>query len=153
MKIATKIFGEIEIDDKKIITFPNGIIGFPDLTRFALMYDEEKKGNAIEWLQSIDEPAFAMPVMDPLYVMEDYNPNVEENLLKDLNPLNADNMLVFVTITVPHDLKKMTCNLRGPFIINADARKGCQVIIEDNDEYLVKYPIYDILDKRKKEQG
>ena len=31
MKINTRIFGEIEIAEDKIITFENGIIGFPDL--------------------------------------------------------------------------------------------------------------------------
>ena len=43
MKLTTKIFGETEISDDKILTFPKGIIGFPDLTRFALMYDKEKQ--------------------------------------------------------------------------------------------------------------
>ena len=42
MKLTTRIFGEVEIDDNKIISFPNGIIGFPDLKKFVLMYDEEK---------------------------------------------------------------------------------------------------------------
>ena len=60
MKIATKIFGEIEIADDKIIVFPNGIIGFPDLNRFSLMYDKDKGSHNIQWLQSLDEPAFAM---------------------------------------------------------------------------------------------
>ena len=65
MKLATRIFGEVEIDDSKVISFPNGIIGFPDLKKFILMFDEEKGTDTIKWLQSIDEPSFAMPVMDP----------------------------------------------------------------------------------------
>ena len=68
MKLTTRIFGEVEIDDSKIICFPNGIIGFPDLQKFTLMHDEEQGSNTIKWLQSIDEPNFAMPVMDPLVV-------------------------------------------------------------------------------------
>ena len=43
MKIQTKIFGEFEIEDDKVIEFPKGIIGFPDMTKFALLFDEEKK--------------------------------------------------------------------------------------------------------------
>ena len=42
MRIETKIFGEIEISDDKVISFQEGIIGFPDLKRFALLHDEEK---------------------------------------------------------------------------------------------------------------
>lgn len=43
MKANTRIFGEIEIADEKIITLEKGMIGFPNLNRFALIYDEEKK--------------------------------------------------------------------------------------------------------------
>ena len=42
MQIKTKVFGEITIDDDKIIDFPNGIVGFPDLVQFTLIHDEEK---------------------------------------------------------------------------------------------------------------
>ena len=127
MKLTTRIFGEVEIDDSKIISFPNGIIGFPDLKKFTLMFDEEKGTDTIKWLQSIDEPSFAMPVMDPLIVCPDYKPEV---------------------VTVPHDLKQMTVNLMGPFIINVKEKKAAQTII-DNDDYPVKFPIYEILQKNK----
>ena len=57
MKAKTRIFGEIEIADDKIITLEKGMIGFPDLNRFALIFDEEKqkKHNSIMWLQSMDD--------------------------------------------------------------------------------------------------
>lgn len=150
MKLTTKIFGETDISEDKILTFPKGVIGFPDLTRFALMYDKDKGTHNIQWLQSIDEPAFAMPVIDPLHVQEDYNPVVEEDVLEDLKPLSNENMLVLVTITVPRDLTHMTANLKGPFIINAETRRGCQVILDD-ERYQVKYPIYEILKKMKEQ--
>ena len=102
MRIRTKIFGEVEIDDEKIIRFENGIIGFPELTEFALMHDSEKPdGGAVRWLQSLQEPAFAMPVMDPLVVAPDYNPQVEDELLKPVGTLDPDQLLVLVTLTVP----------------------------------------------------
>ena len=149
MKVNTKVFGEVDIADDKIIEFAGGIIGFPELTKFALIHDEEKGvGVGIRWLQSMQEPAFAMPVMDPLVVKEDYNPEVEDELLTDLGDLNEDNLLVLVTVTVPSDLTKMTVNLQGPIVINADNRKACQVIVE-GDEYVVKYPIYEILKAKK----
>ncbi len=149
MNIITKVFGEITIDDDKIIRFPSGIIGFPDLTDFALLHDEEKGAGAIHWLQSIQEPGFAMPVMDPLLVMPHYNPEVDDELLKSIGQIVEDELLVLVTVTVPKDLTKMTVNLKGPIVINAAERKACQVIVE-GDEYKVKYPIYDILNEKKK---
>ena len=149
MKIQTKIFGEVEIADNKIITFDKGIIGFPELKHFTMLHDEEKGSSAgIRYLQSMDEPTFAMPVMDPLSVCEDYNPEVEDELLKNLGNLDGDNLLVMTTVTVPKDIKEMSVNLMGPIIINTDTRKACQVIV-DGDKYPVRYPIYDILQARK----
>lgn len=145
MKVNTKIFGEIQIEDDKIIEFSGGIIGFPELTRFALIHDEAKGvGAGIRWLQSMQEPAFAMPVMDPLLVCQEYNPQVEDELLTELGDLDADNLLVLVTVTVPADLTGMSVNLRGPLVINSQNRKACQVIV-DGEDYAVKYPVYEIL--------
>lgn len=149
MKINTRIFGEIEISDEKIITFENGIIGFPEMKLFTLLHDEEKGNNVgIRFLQSLDEPAFALPVMDPFVVKGDYAPEVEDELLASLGNVTEENVLVLVTVTVPSDLTKMSVNLQGPVIINVDERKACQIIIDTND-YPVKYPVYDILQERK----
>ncbi len=149
MTIITKVFGEVTIDDEKIIHFPAGIIGFPDLTEFALIHDEEKGSGSIHWLQSMQEPAFALPVMDPLLVVPDYNPEVDDELLKKIGELVPEELLVLVTVTVPSDLTKMTVNLKGPIIINAAEKKACQIIVE-GEGYAVKYPIYEILNNMKK---
>lgn len=149
MNISTKIFGDIEIQDDKVITFPNGIIGFPDLKRFALLHDEEKGTDAgIRFLQSLDEPGFAMPVMDPLIVKPDYDPEVDDELLASAGNITEDNILVLVTVTVPADLTQMSVNLQGPFVINVEEHKACQVIVERGD-HPVKFPVYDILQARK----
>ena len=80
MKINTRVFGEVDIEESKILTFPGGIVGFPDMEKFTLIHDEEKGNKSIKWMQSLDEPAFAMPVMDPLYVYE--NGNYTEEIKK-----------------------------------------------------------------------
>ena len=151
MKIVTRVFGEIEIDDDKIIHFPSGIIGFPELTDFALLFDEAKgKDTPIRWLQSIQEQSFALPVMDPLLVSGDYNPEVEDNYLVPLGKIEPDDILVLVTVTVPKDLTAMSVNLQAPIVINAESKKGIQVIV-NAEKYPVKFYIYDILQKRKRE--
>lgn len=145
MRIETKIFGTVEITDDKIITFENGIIGFPELKHFTLLHDDEAGTDAgIRFLQSVEEPGFAMPVMDPLIVKQDYDPVVEDELLAGIGELNENNLLVMVTVTVPSDLTKMSVNLQGPIIINVEKRLAVQLIVENKD-YPVKYPIYDIL--------
>lgn len=145
MKIKTRIFGEIEVEDEKIITFERGIIGFPDMKHFALIHDEERgTGAGIRFLQSVEEPGFAMPVMDPLVVKPDYDPEVNDELLKEAGNITADNILVLVTVTVPSDLTKMSVNLQGPIVINVEEHKACQIIVEGGS-YPVKFPIYDLL--------
>ena len=149
MRITTRLFGEIEVSEDKIITFPGGIIGFPEMQKFTLIFDEEKGTNAgIRWMQSLDEAGFALPVMDPLVVKADYNPEVDDELLKGLGNIGPDNLLVLVTVTVPADLTKMSVNLQGPIVINVEERKACQVIV-DGEDFPIKYPIYDILQARK----
>ncbi|SFQ42223.1 flagellar assembly factor FliW [Lachnospiraceae bacterium XBB1006] len=153
MLVESRIFGEIEVDDNKIIYFENGIIGFPDLKNFAIIYDEEKKDSKISWLQSMDEGEFALPVMNPTIIEEGYDPFVEDELLKPLGDLNATNLCVLVVVKVPSDIKKMSINLKAPIVINVDNRKGIQVIVED--DYPVVKEIYDMLNeaKQKAQEG
>lgn len=152
MKAATRLFGEIEIDESKIITFEDGIIGFPDMKKFTLIFDEEKEDRpSISWLQSMDEPEIAFPVMDPLFVCEAYNPSVEDELLKNLGTIKEDNLYVLVTVTVPQDIKELAVNLKAPIVINTDTRKASQIIVED--DLPVRYRIYEILEEAKKKAG
>lgn len=153
MTITTKIFGEITIEDDKIIHFEKGIVGFSDLTDFTLIFDSDDKEDApIRWLQSIQEPGFAMPVMDPLLVKPDYTPEIADELLVGLGDLTPDNMLVMTTVTVPSDIKKLTTNLMAPIIVNTENLKACQVIV-DGDDYPVKFPIYPVLQAARKKAG
>ncbi len=148
MILNTRAFGEIEIEDSKLIIFEQGIVGFPELCRFVLLHDEsDGEIGIIHWLQSVQEPGFAMPIIDPLYVKEDYNPEVEDAFLNCLGTIRNDNLLVLVTLSVSADITKMSVNLQAPIVINADTRKACQIIV-DND-YPVKYPIYDVLQAKK----
>ena len=142
MLVKTKHFGEIELDESKIITFDEGLIGFEDNKRYTILFNNEsKRKGTISWLQSLDEPMLALPVVSPIVAMADYNPIVEDEVLAPLGELNDENLVILLTLTVPSDLTKMTVNLKAPIIINADTRKGCQAIAENSD-YVVRYGIY-----------
>lgn len=151
MLVKTKHFGEIDLTEDKILTFNNGIMGFEDFKKYTILFDsEDGEEPVISWLQSLDEETFAIPVVSPLLVKEDYNPIVEDEWLSSLGELTDENIVILLTITVPADLEKMTVNLKAPFVINSDTRKGCQIIVENKD-YEVKYNVYEIL-KRKGEK-
>ena len=151
MDIHTKLFGEVTIDVNKVITFEHGLIGFEEYKQYMLIHDSEKENNTIVWLQSIDEPELALPVMNPLLVAPDYNPTVEDELLKVLEPIE-DELLVLVVLTVPRDITKITANLKAPIVINSVTRKGCQMIVED-DSYQIRQAIYDVLKQRNGKDG
>ena len=149
MKINSRIFGKIEIDDDKIITIPNGVLGFEKYTRYAIAFDSEKESkNGIMWLQCVDEPELAFPVMDPMFIVKDYKPVVEDEWLAPIGKFESDEDLYILSVlTVPSDLTKMTINLKAPIIINTSTRLGCQIIV-NNEDYPIRYNVYECLDKK-----
>lgn len=153
MLVQTKHFGEVDLDENKVITFADGLIGFEDCKRYTILYNnEEGENSTISWLQSLDAPELALPVISPLAVMADYNPVVEDEVLKPLGELTEENVIVLLTLSVPTDITKMSANLKAPLIINADTKKGCQIIAE-NPDYVIKYNIYEQAKKCKEAKG
>lgn len=148
MLVKTKFFGEVDLPEEKIVTLDRGLIGLEQYKKFTILYDCEKEESNISWLQSVDEPTLALPVIKPWFVKEDYNPVVEDELLSHIGELTEENLVILLTMTVPENLKEMSVNLKAPIVINADTRKGVQVIAE-NQDYEVKYKIYDILQAKK----
>lgn len=153
MLVQTRYFGEIDLDENKIITFEDGLIGFEDCKRYTILYNNEDGGNnTISWLQSLDMPEFSLPVISPLSVVADYNPIVEDEVLMPLGELTEENVIILLTLSVPADLTQMSANLKAPLVINSETRKGCQIIAE-NPDYVIKYNIYEQVKKSKEAKG
>lgn len=152
MKAKTRLFGTIDIEDEKVITLEGGMIGFPFLQKFTLIFDEEKekKATSIMWLQSMDEGEVAFPVMHPNEIKPDYNPTVNDEMLASLGKLDDENTYVLVTVTAATEAKETTVNLKAPIVINTDTKKGCQIIVED--DYPVKFNLYQAMQERKKKE-
>ena len=152
MKADTRLFGQIEIEDEKILTFDQGIIGFPYMKHFALIFDvEDGKEAKIKWLQSMEEECFAMPVMEPGELVPDYHPFVSDETWQALGDIKDEDTLLLVTVTVPTDIEQMSINLKAPVVINLATNKAAQVIVED--DYPVKYKIYDKIKDGKRKEG
>lgn len=152
MKATTRLFGEIEIGEEKIVTMEQGIIGFPNLNHFTLIFDSEKEEKSgIMWLQSLDDGEVAIPVLVPTELMPKYNPTVNNELLEGLGSLTPENIYVLVTVTVPKDIRRISVNLKAPIIVNTDTNRGCQLIVED--DYEVRHNIYDLIKDGKEKAG
>ena len=149
MNVKTRHFGDVEIDDSKVITMDNGLFGFENYKKYVLLYDSSSDEIPnIQWLQSLDEELLALPVMIPTTVVPDYNPVVEDETLASLGEWKEEDVSMLVTVTVPEDIKKMSINLKAPIVINTTTMKGCQVVAE-NPEYEVKHMIYELLEAAK----
>lgn len=153
MKANTRLFGEIDIPEEKIITFEQGVLGFEECRKFTIIFDTSRETeSSISWLQCMDEPELAFPMINPFYVMEDYNPVVETEWLEPLGGVTEENIVMFVFVNIKSDITKLTANLKAPVIINSDTRKGAQLIVENTD-YEIKYNIYDVVQRQKTEKG
>ena len=127
-------------------------MGFEEYTHYTLIFNAEKKGN-IMWLQSLDEPELAFTVMDPMKIVPEYNPVVEDEWLAPLGEIETeDDYFLLSVVTVPSDLTKMTANLKAPIVINMKTMKACQIIV-NNDDYEVRYNVYDYVRKIKEGAG
>lgn len=147
------IVDDVTLEKEKILVFEDGIIGFPDMKKFTLIIDGEKNDtNKIFWLQSLDDEGFAMPIVDPFAIFDDYNPTVNDEWFRKLGEHQEEDLLVFLTMVVPEDITKMTVNQKAPIVINTRTQKACQIIVE-GDEYLIRCPVYDILKEKNKEAG
>ena len=84
MKIKTTVLGEVEIDERQVFDFPCGLLGLPELTRFALI---DSGHPPYFYLQALTEPYLSFAVMSPEVFRPDYRLDVDE---ADLLPLDME---------------------------------------------------------------
>ncbi|MEW6526055.1 MAG: flagellar assembly protein FliW [Spirochaetota bacterium] len=142
--IATKPFGQIEVDERQIIDFPEGIYGFEDIKKFVILDANEK--SPFKWLQAYDEPDLAFVIIRPIDFMMQYELNVMSEDLEDIGAKSPDEVIVFAIVTIPEDPSQMTANLQGPVLINPKTRRGKQAI-SLSDKYTVRHYILEEIKK------
>ncbi len=139
MKISTMRFGEIEIDDAKIISFHKGIPGLEDKKKFTLIRHEQTK--PINWLQAVDDAYICLPVVEPFGLVPDYVFDISDDDIADLCLKERSDLHVVSVVVIPEDITKMTVNLAAPILINIRENLGKQIII-DRKDYQIRHPIY-----------
>ncbi|RKX78387.1 MAG: flagellar assembly protein FliW [Spirochaetes bacterium] len=141
MKIKTKAYGTVEVDERQEIYFPYGILGFESFKHFVLMDAREKP---FYWLQSVDVPEIAFILINPYLFRPDYSLDVPGEELEDIGITDSEDSLVFAIVTIPENQSKMTANLQGPIVINKKSRTGKQMI-SDNPRWKVRHLILEEL--------
>jgi len=138
MKIVSGKIGEIEIDPAKIITFSDGVIGFPDFKRYVEL--EFLENSPLKLLQAVDSSDIGFIMVNPLLFEPDYVADITIDELKSLNADSPEGLVTVVFVTIPEDPYEMTANLQGPVIINPDSMLAAQ-IVNHNQKYSTKHRI------------
>jgi flagellar assembly factor FliW len=128
MTVNTKAFGQIEVDERQKISFPQGLFGFEDFREYILMDAEHQP---FFWLQSLDDKEIAFILINPFLFRPDYEVNINNEDLSEIEINTPENALIFAIITVPQDGSSMTANLQGPLIINKEKMTGMQAVLTD----------------------
>jgi flagellar assembly factor FliW len=132
MKIETYLFGAVEVSPEKVITFPNGLVGFEQSKRFMLAHEEGKAAPTSYTLQSLDDATLAFQVVDPTTLGFNYElelTDVENALLQ--SPAPEDVVVMQILFKSDEDGKPAIMpNLRAPLVINTRARVGLQKVME-----------------------
>jgi flagellar assembly factor FliW len=137
MRIQTKIMGELNVDDRQIIDFPDGLIGFKKFTSYALLDAPQKP---YFFLQSMELAELGFILLDPFLFRPDYSIDVADEAMQALGVAGPDDALVLSLVTVPPDGGPVTANLMGPVVIGRKARRGAQLILTD-PRWLTKHDV------------
>ena len=129
MIIQTSRFGEIEVEENQIITFPSGLVGFSEDHKFVIREDDAAA--PFLWLQSVDNNGLAFVMIEPHVSVSSYELELTQEHLKKLDAKNIEELRVYVLVTMAKEMKDVTINLQGPLLFNLEKRLGLQFIIPD----------------------
>ncbi len=135
--IQTKALGDIEIDERQILVFTDGLIGFKKFTEFALLDAPQKP---YFYLQSTESPELNFILLDPFLFRPDYLVDAPDEVMQSLGITSPEDALILCLVTVPSTGGSITANLMGPLIINKASRKATQVVLVDS-RWQVKHDI------------
>jgi flagellar assembly factor FliW len=129
MKYQSRQFGELEVDERQRLFFPEGMIGFEQCRNYTLAYQEDTE--PFRWLISLDDSDLCFPLLDPRLLEPGYGSRL---------PVDSAEVL-YVVATLHTEIDKSTVNLRSPVVINPTTQTGRQIILED-ESLPFQYPLF-----------
>ena len=139
VRFASARFGEIAVSEEIIIDLPQGMIGFPDKRRYALI--KQREDSVFMWLHSLEDPELAFPVVLPWAFHWEYEVRVADEDLESIAVSSPTQISIMCVVNVGQDVRKGTINLFSPIVINNDTRRAKQVI-NTADGYSTRDPLF-----------
>ena len=137
MRMKTKAYGEIDVDERQRVSFPAGILGFEKFSEYVLLDARQKP---FFYLQSMDAPDLAFILIDPFLFRPDYAVDVSDEVLSEIGIKGSDDAVVLAIVTAPGDGSPITANLMGPLVIGKTSRRGVQAVLSDS-RWRVKHDV------------
>ncbi len=139
MQCRSTRFGTCDVRPDAVLTFPSGILGFPDCRRYVIL--DHDTDAPFKWLQSLDEPGLAFVILDPAYFHPEYDVQVPHEALLEVESKDNEELIVSVLLTIPsNDPTGITANLRGPLLMNPRTKLCKQLILSDS--YPTRFPLF-----------
>jgi flagellar assembly factor FliW len=133
MKVETSRFGTLDISEKEIVRFPEGLYGFEKETEFTLLPFNPNVESPMEWMQSLTSTHLAFVVTDPHLYVPDYKLKLSEEDRKRVELEEDDLYLTRAIVTIPENYSEMTANLIAPLVINKDKGVAKQFVLTNMD--------------------
>ncbi len=140
MKLVSEKLGALQYKANEVITFPEGILGFPEKTRYVFV--NHRKESPFKWLQSVDDPSLSFVVINPLLFKRDYQIEIKREDLRILKDSDPAHLTIWTLVSFsPEVPEKSTVNLLGPLVVNQVTRLGRQLVL-DPIKYELRYPLF-----------
>jgi len=139
MLIKTVNFGDLEIPEDKIIDFNEGLPGFPQIRKFAVLEFEDVK--PFQYLQALGDPPIALLIINPFLIDPGYKFQLSAMDMEEIQSTQPGGVVIYAVATIPDNPEEATLNLMAPIIINEKVRRGKQVILIDTN-YTVRHPLF-----------
>ena len=140
MIIDTLRFGKVEIEDERIFEFALPVIGFNNLKKFVIL--DLNKDSFFKWLQSVEDPSLAFPIISIFSMNVDYTVDLPDNVVEALKITNIESVLVMNIASIPQDNPQgTTINLLAPIVFNLDEKLAGQVILSGSG-YDISFPLF-----------
>ena len=73
MRVQTKAYGELDVDERQLVSFPAGLLGFEQFKDYVLLDARQKP---FFYLQSLNVSELAFILIDPFLFRADYSVDV-----------------------------------------------------------------------------
>ncbi|MGG0655025.1 flagellar assembly protein FliW [Rummeliibacillus pycnus] len=142
MKIDTKFLGQVIVTPEQLYSFEEGIPGFPEEKQFALI--PFGKETPFILLQSTKTTQIGFVTAFPYTFKADYAFDLSKQDVEALKIEKQEDIITYAIVTLKDTLPNSTINLLAPIVINTKTKQGRQIVLNENNQELLHYPLYPV---------